>query len=86
MFSEHNANDILAKHAEAAAAASVVTKSTSVNKILEESRNSVSNIIKIPNDQSLPYVYEPVLVNFEGPPPPTVDEVSKANDYYLNIL
>lgn len=75
MFSENDASDILAKHAEVVAAANVVAKTTNVNKILEDSRNSISNIIKIPTDESIPFVYEELTLDFEGPPPPTVDEV-----------
>ncbi len=85
MFSESDASDILAKHAEVAAAANVIAKSTNVNKILEDSRNSVSNVIKIP-EESLPFVYEELTLDIGGPPPPTLEEVTHLFKLFLALL
>lgn len=70
MFLDDDADQILAKHANTSKAP------TNVSKILEDSRNSVSNVTKIaPILEGNMFVYHEVVLELEGPKPPTEDEV-----------
>jgi hypothetical protein len=70
MFSDTDANEIIAKHATNTA------KVPSVSKILEESRNSVSNVIKInPIVEGTPFVYTEMVLEIDGPQPPVDGDI-----------
>ena len=71
MFSDTDANEILAKHA-----AATTNKTSNVSKILEDSRNSVSNSIKIaPIIEGVPYFHKEMVLDVFGPAPPTEEQV-----------
>jgi hypothetical protein len=71
MFSDGDAADILAKHA-----ATSVKVPTAVSKILEDSRNSVTNVVRVAAAvEGTPYVYADMALDIEGPRPPSESEV-----------
>lgn len=75
MFSDTDANEILAKHA-----ATTAKTTSNVSKILEDSRNSVSNVTKIgPTVEGQPYIHTEMVLNIEGPLPPNEEEVRSSN-------
>lgn len=76
MFSDTDASEIVAKHV---AAVATTTKGSNVTKILEDSRNSVSNVTKISNVEGEPFVYQELVIDFEGPAPPSEIEVKQHN-------
>jgi len=74
MFSDTDANEIIAKHASNANKVPA-----NVSKILEDSRNSVSNITKVnPIAEGVPFVYTEMVIEIEGPQPPAENEVKSS--------
>ena len=74
MFSDTDANEIIAKHASNANKVPA-----NVSKILEDSRNSVSNVIKVnPIVEGLPFVYTELVLEIEGPHPPSENAVKSS--------
>jgi hypothetical protein len=74
MFSDTDASEIIAKHAATASKAP-----SNVSKILEESRNAVSNGIKIvPTVEGQPYIHTEMVLDLNGPSPPTEEEVKSS--------
>nr|CAG4648176.1 EOG090X0BPM [Moina brachiata]SVE93212.1 EOG090X0BPM [Moina brachiata] len=96
MFSDADAKDIVASHAQATAAkeapkpahapAPVVTKSSKFSSGVQIGmRGSQTSFAPIPRQEELPlFAYTPTIFDYNGPTPPVIETLGRLN-YFANI-